>query len=82
MTELQIYKFVHENELEWHWYGDDVVLFIDFELISNFAKMVKNYILCHDSEYNATLKEDCIAVCMSDVFDYYGIFLEKVFNKS
>ncbi len=42
MTELELYKFVEDNNIEWHynWDKSEVILFINIYLLDDFNKML------------------------------------------
>ena len=86
MTELEIYKFVQENELEWHHsfdgFNNDVTLFIPYCLMEEFSNMTKSYLEECETIGNATLRYGYLAVEMLPFFYNYGINLENVFSKS
>ncbi|WP_028664443.1 hypothetical protein [Runella zeae] len=86
MTELQLFKFVQNHQLEYNYIvspegeqQDNVVLFVDFLALQDFTKLLGNYLQDYDQEI--TLKEDYIAVDMRYICDYFNISLTEVFER-
>lgn len=79
MTELQLYKFVKNNQLEYNHVDGDVILFVDFDSLKEFGELVKSFV--SDGGLDVTLKQDYVGVHMSDLCDYYGVDLLAVFEK-
>lgn len=77
MTNLTLYKFITEKNIEYHWHDSEVVFFVPFYLLEKFAKLVGTAL--SDNEFTVVLKKDCIAVLGSDLLD--GIDLKEVFCK-
>lgn len=86
MTELQLYKFVNDNGLEWHWSyhidGTHLVIFIPHYLLPDFCEMLGysafddeglpcDQHLCHDGSIGLARFEN---VC-----EWYGIETENIF---
>ena len=40
MTELQLYKFIEENDVSLRWDGDELIAWIPFLCISEFANLL------------------------------------------
>ena len=80
MTELELYKFVVENNLEYHWHDEDVILFINFYLLDDFTKLLgfsildEEGIICH-------LKEGYICIWMFSICENFDIELKNIFKK-
>lgn len=84
MTELDLYKFIQENNIEWHWHeflgGDDVIAFFYFFQIEEFAKILSKDVF-DDEGIECVMKDGYLALQMKDICDYYGIEMENVFPK-
>ena len=80
MTELQLYKFITENNIEYHWYEDEVIVFIPFYLLEDLTKML-GYGAFDGDVLDCKLKYDSICVAINDFCDYFGINMENVFEK-
>ena len=81
MTELNIFKFVTENDIEYHYVGDGLFVFIDYELIPAFAVIIKDYLDYNEDDENCKLKNGYIGMNIKPVFDFYGLDIESVFPK-
>lgn len=80
MTELELYKFVEENGIEFHWNGDDVYMFVDCRDTKDFTELLGSGIL-DESGIECRMKEGYFCFEMKDICDYFGIELENVFKK-
>ncbi|HNG68591.1 MAG TPA: hypothetical protein PLP63_06585 [Saprospiraceae bacterium] len=83
MTELQLYKFINDNDVEWRydWNKDqeDVIVFINSYLIDDFCELIKSYF--DDAHIECALRDRYICVWMDDLCSHYGIELINVFPK-
>lgn len=81
MTELQLYRFVNENKIEWHRRDNegksDIIMFPMFFHLDEFIKLVGN--CTEDGGVQCWLKNGYIAIWMNDVCDYFGIDPDKIF---
>lgn len=71
MPELDLYKFIYENELEIGWRGKELVLWIDFYYLKDFTKLLGYNFLCEGLE--VILQENCIAIDIVDICEYFDI---------
>lgn len=84
MTELQLYKFVHDNNVEHHAYKNqhlnepDVIIMPSVELLSEFTKLLSNCIF-DDDGIALILKQGYVCIWMHEICDYYGIEMNNVF---
>ncbi len=85
MTELELYKFVNDNDCEWHWnYDGHLTLFISHHYLKDFCDMLQysdfddgglpgEQRLCYDGS---------VALCQfEEVCEIYDIEPENVFPK-
>ncbi len=85
MTELQLYKFINENECEYHWNPDGkLVLFISPYCLRDFCSMVGAYAfddggLC--CEQYLCPDGDLALVEFENVLEFFDIIPENVFTK-
>ena len=86
MTELDLYKFITNNEVEWHKthydYGNrtEVVIFVNLWDIKEFGELFgSDGIVNDDGGIPCHLKEGCYAFEMANICDYYDIDIDKVF---
>jgi len=81
MTELELYKYITDNEIEWHRRDNngklDVIIFPSISDIDEFVELARG---CVDDEgIECSLKDGYLAIWMQDICDYYGIDIDKVF---
>jgi len=80
MTELQLYKFIKNNNVSLRWYEDQLLCFLDGWLICEFCQLLgptsfdDDGIPCH-------LKDRYITFNLSEVCDSYGIEPENILSK-
>lgn len=86
MTELELYKYINDNNIEWHrWHRHldnrhsvaDIIIFPYIFQIDEFAKLIKDY--TSDEGMECYLKDGYFAFWMRDLCDYYDIDIDKVF---
>lgn len=91
MTELELYKFVNENNCEWHWVKDpnenleidnDVALFVDFHYLKQFTELLDMNVRYDETADNGKfyVRDGYICFPMREICEYSGIELIKVFN--
>ena len=82
MTELSLYKFVNDNNIEYHWDLDktDVFLFVNFRDIKDFHSML-DYSILDDEGIECNMKDGYFGFKMDEICQYYQIELENVFSK-
>ena len=82
MKELELYKFINDNNVEWHWVNnegaDDVIILPNFYLLEDFMKLQSIVYLSEDG-IPCFLKDGYIGMFMADICEYYGIEIENVF---
>ena len=81
MTELQLYKFIKKNNIEWHKEknqgNDDVLIFVMSFQIESFFELLKDFDF--DEGINCRLKSNYLCVWMVDICEYFGIDFRNVF---
>ena len=87
MTELQLYKFINENDIECNILKDDrtgkitkVIAFISIHLIEDFTQLFKGSLMLIDMELECVLKENDLCVEMTQVCEYFDIEPENIFK--
>lgn len=84
MTELQLYKYITENDIEYHWRDnkgrEDVVILPYIFQLEEFRKMFPE--CCFDGGIECTLIGSYIAIWMYDICELLDIKLESVFKKT
>ena len=83
MTELQLHKFITENEIEHHQYEHlgqlDIIVMIDFDKIKEFTSIL-DASLFDDEGIDIILKQGYVCVWMQEICDYYGVNMYSVFE--
>ena len=85
MTEFQLYNFIYDNNIEWHWADNDgeldVLIFPMVMNVREFMNLIINKIKAEDDGVSIILKDGYFAVWLSEICEFYGIDIENVFNK-
>ena len=83
MKAIDLYKFVHENKCEWNDCRNnnepEVILFVDFYLLKDFAKLLGNNFLDEGGQ-DCAMKQYCLCFEMDYICEYFGIELEEIFS--
>lgn len=80
MTELDLYKFVRKNKLEYHWYDNDVLLLIPFYLLEDFNKMIGYHYFDEDG-IQCVMRYDYCCFEMKSICEYFDIDIKNIFEK-
>jgi hypothetical protein len=81
MTELQLYKFIHENNIEIDWRGNCLIIWLYFFQIRDFVELVgKDYF--YEDGYDINLRADCVAVDITDICEYHEVEPENILKKN
>lgn len=84
MTELQLYRFIAENQIEWKYEfneeNSDVLIFVPTYHIDEFNKLLPNTIF-DERGLECTMKDRYIAFWMQEICEYSGIDMYNVFIK-
>ena len=78
MTELQLYKFCEDKELDCR--GDRLILWIPFWQLEDFTKMV-GYNYLSEGDIEVILLNDCIALDIVELCEYFDIKPENIVKK-
>ena len=84
MKTIELYKFITDNNIEWHWDendgADDVIIFpYDFQM-PDFIKLFSPSAF-DDGGIDCKIMHGYFAIWMNDICEYHGIELEDIFNK-
>ena len=85
MSELELYKFVTENNLEFNFIDDDkeVILFVNKWVVDDFKDLLsKSSAFLDDYGLSSVIKDKYLAVKMGDYCEYHSIELSNVFMKN
>lgn len=82
MTELKLYKFINENNIEWHRQDNDgtpdILIFPHIFELEEFTDLIVDYNT--DGGLIARLKNGYACIWMNDLCDYFGIDVDNVFK--
>lgn len=82
MTELELYKYIEENNIEWHKLDnngvDDVFILPYYFQIESLHKILSSC-LFDDDGIECRMKDGYIVLWMRDVCEYYGIEMNNIF---
>ena len=83
MTELELYKFIKNHNIEWHREDnngtEDVIIFPLFCHINTLNTLLSPG-LFDDGGIECRIMDGYIAIWMKDICEYYDIEIEKVFE--
>lgn len=83
MTELELYRYINDNYIEWHYHDndgvEDVLIFPFIFQMDVFAKLVSS--ATDDEGIECRLKDGYFCIWMRDICEYYGIEMNNVFKK-
>ncbi len=82
MTELGLYKYISDNNIEWHRHNNEgvpdvVILPYTFQL-EDFNKLIENYDT--DDGLEVRLKNGYAAIWMKDLCEYFDVEMDNVFK--
>jgi hypothetical protein len=88
MTELELFKFTKDNNIENHWYvkrddlgnidSEEIIYFLFFYQLEEFMKLIKG--MDTDEPLDCKLMDGYIGLDILPVCEYYGIDPENVFG--
>jgi hypothetical protein len=82
MKSLDLYKFVIENKIEYHWRGEDVIMFVPNYNLDEFADLL-GWRYFDDNGLNCTMKHKYFCFWMLDILESFDIPVLEIFpNKS
>ncbi len=82
MEILDLYKFVHDNDIEYHCtHADDseIILFVNNYLLDEWSKILGTGILDEEG-IECVMKEGYFCFEMKEICDHFGIDIKKVFD--
>lgn len=80
MTELGLYKYIVDNNIEWHWIDDDVLIFPYYFQIKDFMDLL-GVSAFDDDGVPCVMKSNYFAIYMKDICENYDIEISVVFPK-
>ena len=79
MTELQLYKFINDNDVEYHWHDKKCIVFINTWNIEEFNNLF-DYNIFDDDGIECHMKNTYFCFEIVDICEYYGINPENIFT--
>jgi hypothetical protein len=79
MNATDLLRFVIEKELEYRWYNDDVILFVETFNIQEFNKLFSPTSF-DDGGIECYMKDGYFCFEMQEILDPYGIELTDIFR--
>jgi len=84
MTELEFYKFIEENNIEYHWHYEDgswdVIFFVDFDKLQEFNNML-GYSFFDEEGYRIIMKHTYVCFWAEYICEYFDIEKNNIFKK-
>lgn len=80
MTSIQLHRFVHDNNIEYHWSQnkEDVYLMVMVYQVADFNKLLGFGIL-DEGGIECAMKNGYFVFEMGDICEYFGIELKEIF---
>ena len=78
MKAIELYKFITEHNIEYHWHEDDVLMFVDCYNIKEFNDLLPGTIF-DDSGINCKMKDGYFCFKMEQICSYCDIEMFDVF---
>lgn len=82
MKELTLYKFIHENDLEFHYYNSKPILFVPMMLIDEFNQLFDHSMYLYEDGLPCIMKNQYFCFEMDDVCEYFNIDIISVFGEN
>lgn len=80
MKTIDLYKFIQEHNIEYHWNDDDVIMFVSIYNIEDFNKMLPNGIF-DDAGVECIMKDRYFAFYMEFICNYCDIEMSDIFEQ-
>ena len=85
MTELELYKFINDNGIEYHYYNccdknKKIMMFVNIYDIDEFNKLLGKRIM-EEEGINCTMKCGYFCFEMIEICEYFDIVPENVFTE-
>ena len=78
MKEINLYKFIKDNGIEYHWHDDNVIIFVAHYHIKELMDLLGHTYLTN-GETKCTLKSGYICLWMKDICEDFDIEMKKIF---
>jgi hypothetical protein len=81
MTEIELYKYITENNIEYHWYEDTVYICPHIFQVEEFVELLPKGIFDDGGIRDIRLFDGYVSIDMNNICDYCGININNVFKK-
>lgn len=83
MTELELYKYINENDIEWHRYKDNKIE--EIWILPKFYQLPEFHKLCSpclfdDGGIECRMKDGYLGIDIIPVCEHYGIEYNNIFK--
>ena len=78
MTELELYKFIEDHEIEYNWDSKQIYMFVDFCYLDRFSRLLGSTYLTNNT-LECVTKDTHIAYEMTEICEHFDIELKNVF---
>lgn len=83
MTELDLYKFITDNEVEWHRHDnegeEDIIIMPYIFHLEEFSEITKDY--DRDGQgLDIKLMNGYVCIWMKDLCEYFGVEMNNIFK--
>jgi len=85
MTELELYKFIKDNNIEYHYHvkandEKEIVVFVDINDIKEFNKLLRSSIF-EDEGLDCVMKDGYFCFEMVNICEHFDIYPQNVFEE-
>ena len=79
MTELELYKYITDNDIDHAYNGDEVVIWLYHWQIEDFCAFIGSYVLS-EGGIEVMLQENYIALSINGICEHFNIDIKNVFK--
>lgn len=81
MKATDLLRFVLEENIEYNWHNEDVIMFLPIYQIEGFQKILNCNSVYDDGGIECHMKDGYLAIEMEQIVGYFGFELEDIFKK-
>jgi hypothetical protein len=81
MEIIDLYKFITENKIEYHWHSEDVIMFVDCQNVKEFNDLLPATIF-DDYGIECHMKDGYFCFEMAQICSYCDIDLIDIFPEA
>ena len=79
MKTTDLYKFITDNKIEYHWYDNNVIIFVPDYQIWRFIELLGSGIM-EEEGIECRMKYKYFCFWMEQICNYFGIELNDIFK--